>query len=291
MKFVFETVDATGEFARSAAYKDYAALVEYAGQLRERMGLVDSLDEYPEKFFDNMEMYIRYAAFRKLGKGSSRTAYSFDADLRYALKFAHNENGLKQNRAEVKNAKAGSADYACTVRVLEYSADDMFIVEDLCRESSYEDWDRIVGISPHMLSKIVRTVFEKREDDPAYSLRDLRDELEDVNRAAQILKKESPLDDDFRVVRDYKPVMACVNGMLDAYDGKSRDPKWVALADLVRFYCDNGMSSMIPEELLYVDQWGVRSGATPDEDSLVIIDPGVDEDFLPFVGQDGERVR
>ena len=281
MKILLESIDKTGEFKKSPAYQDYLGLLEEIDKNK------TGGDGYDEKFFANAEMYIRYGNFRKLGKGSSRTAYSFDADPRYVLKFAHNDNGLKQNQTELKNANAG--DYSCLVRVLEYDPDGVIIVEDSCRQSTYEDWDRILGISPNMLSKIVKTVFETKKGDKTYTLRTLLDEIRDPERAAEILKKTSPMDDEF-TDRDYPGILECVENLVEASAGHPAAEKWSSLYDMFRFYFDNGVGAMIPEELLYTDQWGVKSGKTPDDDSLVIIDPGVDTDFMPFAGKNG-RIR
>jgi len=285
MKIICETIDNTGEFKKSPAYRDYEQLVGEIENLRKEY---QGVDEYDERFFSNVELLIRYGAFKKIGKGSSRTAYSFDADPRYVLKFAHNDNGLLQNQTELKNAKKG--DYLCLVRILDNDEFGILIVEDRCRESTYDDWYRIIGISPHMLSKIVRIVFERKETNPKFSLEDLLEEIRDPVAAIDVLKKTSPMDEEYRV-KDHPKIVSCVKNLIAAYRGETKEPKWVALYDLFRFYYDNGMAAMIPEEILFVDQWGVKQGMTSEHDSLIIIDPGVDEDFRPFVGKDGERVR
>jgi len=287
MKILFESIDTTGEFKSSPAYADYKALIDEIAGIKPRSR--DVPQEYPEKFFSDAELYVRYGPFRKIGKGSSRTAYSFDSDRRYALKFAHNNNGLAQNQTELRNVQAGTGDYRCMVRILDFDEDAVFIVEDMCRESTYSDWNRIIGVSPNMLSKIVRVVFERKKADGKFTLRDLLDEIRDFEGASRILKKSSAMDDEVTKA-DHPKIVECVENLVAAADGKPVAEKWTVLYDLFRFYFDNGLSAMIPEELLYVDQWGVRPGKTPAEDSLIIIDPGVDEDFMPFVGQDG-RVR
>lgn len=283
MKRLFESIDQTGEFEKSPAYSDYKMLLD---EFAKMIGHVpeNQRDELSDKFYSNAEMLIRYGNFKKIGKGSSRTAYSFDSDPRYVLKFAHNDNGLRQNQSEIKNAKLGSGDYECTVRILAYDDNNVLIVEDNCKQSTYDDWDRILGVSPNMLSKIVRTMFEKK-----LSLRDLLSEIRDPETASELLKKTSAMDDEY-TPSEHRNVVSCLENVLKAYDGETDSPKWKAIADLFRFYCDNGLAAMIPEELLYTDQWGIRPGKTPDEDALIIIDPGVDSDFMPFVGKNG-RVR
>lgn len=276
MNILSESIDRTGEFSRSKAFADYESLVSETSKL----------EFGTDEFFRNVETYIKYGNFSRLGKGSSRTAYAFDADPRYVLKFAHNDNGLKQNQTELKNAKLGTGDYSCVVRILAYDDDCVFIVEDRCGQSSYEDWLRIVGMTPNMLSKIVRTVMDRRRKSPGYSVSDLLSEMKSPSAAAGILRKTSAMDDEF-LASDFKPVTDALRRMIDAANGRPAAVKWTALYDLFRFYFDNGMAAMIPEELLYTDQWGVKRGRTPDEDSLVIIDPGVDEDFMPFVGRNG----
>lgn len=282
-------IDQRAEFENSPAFRDYRELLAEIRKLMPEAGEspVSPRKVFTEDFFHGAELLIRYGAFKKIGKGSSRTAYTFDADPRYVLKFAHNVNGLRQNQTEIKNVKSG--DYKCMVRNLAYDSCGILIVEDYSRESSYSDWYRILGMSPNMLSKIIRVMFDRRKSNPAFALEDLLGEIADWRDAAEVLKKTSPLDDEI-TAKDHPVVVSCVENMVAAGKGERTDVKWLMLSDLVRFYCDNGLQSMIAEELLYVDQWGVVPGASAEEDALIIIDPGVDDDFRPFVGRDG-RVR
>ena len=126
------------------AYKDYKDLLTEIDKLRPPPGSAS----YPDEFFKNVELLIRYGNFAKLGKGSSRTAYSFDADPRYVLKFSHNENGIRQSQTEIKNAKAGTSFAVKTVspyvlKAVEtycdaYEQDVEFIGED-GRPVSFQD--------------------------------------------------------------------------------------------------------------------------------------------------------
>lgn len=141
-------------------------------------------------------------------------------------------------------------------------------------------------MTPNMLSKIVRIVMDRRRTVKEYSVSDLLDDIADPVEAERILAKTSAMDDKFSR-SDHPAIVNCLKNLVDAANDRPVKAKWKALFDLFRFYFDNGMAAMIPEELLYTDQWGVKPGKTPDEDSLVIIDPGVDSDFMPFVGKDG----
>lgn len=282
-KRLFESIDTTGEFSRSKAYADYVSLVDEISRIADKSA---AGGEYPDSFYHTVEMYVKYGNFTKLGKGSSRTAFTFDADNRYVLKFAHNENGLKQNQTEIKNAKLGKGDYSCMVRILAYDPRGVFIVEDACRQSTYDEWYRVIGITPNMLSKIVRLVLERRESNPGYTVGDFMDDIRDPSAAERILVKTSAMDDNFNR-SDHAAVMTCLGNLVKAANNRPVAEKWKAMYDLFRFYFDNGMGAMIPEELLYTDQWGIKPGKTPDEDVMLIIDPGVDSDFMPFVGKNG----
>lgn len=271
MKKITESTDRTGEFKASPAYSTYLGILD------------DWKNTVADMGHDTRQamLLVKYNPdMKKIGAGSSRTAFAFESDPRYVLKLAHSDAGVQQNKTEIKNSEGG--DYDCTVRILAHDDTDEFIVQDRCAECGFADWKRITGITLDRFVSIVRYVIETKT--PLREFVGLCEEHADDAVPPMFEKREAT--DQAYSKAEMPAILNVCRQMLAAYDGKPSAFKWKALADVIRFYLDKGEKSMLIGEIAWLDQWGVLKGKTPADDALVIIDAGVGEDTIATITAD-----
>lgn len=282
---IFERVDKTGEFDRSSEKEIYDMIVaEMAGQL-EAAGIEDFDDETDaakvNSLLSGMRMVVKYAPGTKfLGEGSSRYVYALGDSGKYVLKCAKNYQGLVQNKNEIEVNETGSADYDCFVRVLKYDPAMAFVVEDRCRPTEMADWKSMFGMTLFRFVQILRIVVERNAKDMSYSVADLLEECRREGSHGRGLyatfAADGPMEESYDP-EDWDRIVSFLEHVAAAQAGREKSPKWRSVADLFRFYFDNGAGRLVFGELPWAEQWGICGEGA--ETRIVLVDPGVSEDF------------
>lgn len=274
-----------GEFGASPEKAVFDALVREIPSQAEQAGIASPEDMLPNdgrvvEFLEKLRLVVKYAPGLKfLGEGSSRYVYSMGSG-KYVLKAAKNYMGLIQNQNEISVNQAGSADYDCFVRVLEYDPARVFIAEDACERLEMPDWTPLVGVPLHRFVQIIRIVLERRNARDGYSLADFLGECEAAGPRSDFVRAVfRPKDGTEPAFRpgDFDGIVSFMR-KVTAAAGKTGPRLFRSLFDIFRFYFDVGPKKLAVGELPWPEQWGL-CGKGADR-RIVLVDPGVNSDFI-----------
>ena len=251
-------------FTSSPAYADWIFVMKTWGDGLRKAGIGKlAPGERTDRLLRSVSGSLAKAGnLEVLGRGSSRIAFRFRKDPKFALKVASNSEGLAQNEAEYANAAKAGESYSCFARVLDFDfLNGAFMVCDCCPQTTPADWVRVTGLPIESVLDIVDCAVSGKVS------------LKEIERQCSLGWDEMSSWFAGRFPPSKLKAVAgfCRNAV------SSGMLKWRVFRDMIRFYFDNGNQAMLMADMGGYANWGVLKGQAPEQDAIVIIDSGLGE--------------